>query len=272
MPRANRLAVLTCARATQGLDIPKDTPVIGVTLQGSQETGELIWKSLFNEKRMISPRWGATVTQSSICTTVSRHLNLTGPSFMINQACSAFITAIDIAEKFLNSGSECVILFAVDCATHPYTTYIFNSMGVYTKEMVKPFGVDRSGMALGEGATCYVLTKENRARKKLGSIGRTSLYNDYYNLTAPNPEGVAGKFLLKELTEAAITEPVLRRFVLTFAVVTPPAGENPPDKFNEVNVAVPAFTLFVEILPVLLILTEVRTLPKSSLPTNRLLK
>ena len=201
MPRANRLAVLTCARATQGLDIPKDTPVIGVTLQGSQETGELIWKSLFNEKRMISPRWGATVTQSSICTTVSRHLNLTGPSFMINQACSAFITAIDIAEKFLNSGSECVILFAVDCATHPYTTYIFNSMGVYTKEIVKPFGVDRSGMALGEGATCYVLTKENRARKKLGSIGRTSLYNDYYNLTAPNPEGVAGKFLLKELTE-----------------------------------------------------------------------
>jgi len=181
--------------------LPQDTPVIGVTLQGSQETGGLIWKSLINEKRAISPRWGATVTQSSICTTVSRYLNLTGPSFMINQACSAFITAIDIAEKFLESGSKAVIVFGVDCATHPYTTYIFNNMGVYTKEIVKPFDINRSGMALGEGVVCYVLTKENNARQNLGFIGQTSLYNDYYNLTAPNPDGVAGKFLLNELTE-----------------------------------------------------------------------
>ena len=87
-----------------------------------------------------------------------------------------------------------------------------------------------------------------------------------------NPAAKLTVLIFKELTEPAITEPVLRKFVLTFAVVTPPAGENPPAKFNVVNVAVPAFTLFVEILPVLLILTEVRMLPKSSLPTNRLLK
>ena len=78
--------------------------------------------------------------------------------------------------------------------------------------------------------------------------------------------------MLAELIDPAIIIFVLRRFVLIFAVVTPPVGENPPDKFNEINVAVPALTLFVEILPVLLILTEVRTLPKSSLPTNKLLK
>ena len=50
---------------------------------------------------------------------------------------------------------------------------------------------------------------------------------------------------------------MLRRFVLTLAVVTPPAGENPPDKFNEVNVAVPELTLFVERFPVLQIFIEV---------------
>jgi hypothetical protein len=75
--------------------------------------------------------------------------------------------------------------------------------------------------------------------------------------------------MLAELIDAAIIIFVLKRFVLTFAVVTPPAGENPPDKFNEVNVAVPAFTLFVEILPVLQIFTEVRMLPKSSFPTYK---
>ena len=35
---------------------------------------------------------------------------------------------------------------------------------------------------------------------------------------------------------------------------------------------VAAKSVFVEILPVLLIFTEVSTLPKSSFPTNRLLK
>lgn len=202
MPRAIRLAVYSAIEASKNLELPKNTAVIGVTLQGSQETGGLIWKSLFNEKRAVSPRLGATVTQSSICTTVSRHLGLTGPSFMINQACSAFITALDIAEKFLNSNtSDAVLVFGVDCATHPYTTYIFNNMGVYTKDQVKPFATDRSGMALGEGAACYILTKENKAQHKIASIGKISLYNDYYNLTAPNPDGSAGKFLLTELTE-----------------------------------------------------------------------
>ena len=72
-----------------------------------------------------------------------------------------------------------------------------------------------------------------------------------------NPAAKLTVLIFKELTEPAITEPVLRRFVLTFAVVTPPAGENPPDKFNEVNVAVPELTLFVERFPVLQIFTEV---------------
>ena len=118
--------------------------------------------------------------------------------------------------------------------------------------------------------------------------------------------------ILAELIDPAIIIFVLKRFVLTFAVVMPPLGENPPAKFNVVNVAVPAFSVFVEILPefeilavfvvpsvvvpptprvpvfevlvkepvaaksvfveilpVLLIFTEVRTLPKSSFPTKR---
>lgn len=201
MPRVNKLAVLVCFNAVKNLNVPKSTPVIGVTLQGSQETNELFWKSWFNERRMGNPRWGATITQSSISTTISRFLKLNGPSLMINQACSAFITALDVAEKFLNSGHEMVIVFGVDCATHPFSAYIFNSMGVHTKSTIKPFSVDRSGMALGEGACCYILTKEDAARKKLASIGKISLYNDYFNLLSPSPDGSAGKFLLNEITD-----------------------------------------------------------------------
>jgi len=201
MPRAIKLAVLSSIRACKNIDIPKNTAVIGVTLQGSQETGGQIWKALFNEKKFISPRWGATVTQSAICTTVSRTLGLTGPSFMINQACSAFITAMNVADLLLNSGQvEAVIVVGVDCATHPFTSYIFSSMSVYTNDVVKPFDKNRSGMALGEATVCYVLTKENRARQALANLAKMSVYNDYYNLTAPSPDGSAGKILLNDIT------------------------------------------------------------------------
>jgi hypothetical protein len=54
----------------------------------------------------------------------------------------------------------------------------------------------------------------------------------------------------------AVIKLVLRRFVLIFAVVTPPAGENPPAKFNVVNVAVPAFTVLnkPKLAPMLILL------------------
>ena len=63
------------------------------------------------------------------------------------------------------------------------------------------------------------------------------------------PAAKLAVLILIELTDPAMIIFVLKRFVLTFAVVTPPAGENPPDKFNDVNVAVPAFTVFVLIFP-----------------------
>lgn len=202
MPRACRLSVLAVKRAIQGMDLPKNTCVIGCTLQGAQELGGAIWSAFLDNKRTISPRWGATVTQSAICTTISRHFEFTGPSFMINQACSAFIVSLDIAEKMIDSGQyEAAIVLGVDCASHPYSLYIFNSLGVYTKTSVMPFDKNRTGMALGEGVACYVITKENRARQKLAAIGKIGVYTDYYNLTAPSPDGSAGKFLLNNVSE-----------------------------------------------------------------------
>jgi 3-oxoacyl-(acyl-carrier-protein) synthase len=202
MPRSVKLAILAALRATKNIDLPKNTLVLGVTLQGPLDTSVKAWEGLFAKKKFISPRLGATITQNVICSTISRHLKLTGPSFMINQACGAFITALDVAEKFLSTGQvECAIVVGVDCATHPFTSFLFNSMSVHTHTDVRPFDKNRSGMALGEAATCYVLTSREKAQHKLAEIANISVYNDYYHQTSPNPDGSAGKFLLDNITE-----------------------------------------------------------------------
>ena len=201
MPRTIKLAVLAALRATKHLELPKNTAVIGVTLQGSQDSYGQVWTALQNNKKFISPRVGATIAHSAICTTVSRKLGLTGPSFMISQACSSFIVAMNTAELMLNAGqAAAVLVIGIDCATNPLTTFIFNSMNVCTKTSVMPFDVDRSGMALGEAAVCFVLTRPEQAQHSIAEVSAISVYNDYYSMTSPTPDGTAGKFLLKELT------------------------------------------------------------------------
>jgi 3-oxoacyl-(acyl-carrier-protein) synthase len=157
MPRTIKLAVLTAIRSTRNIELPKNTAVIGVTLQGSQESYTQVTAAMDKGKKFVSPRIGATIAHSAICTTVSRRLGLTGPSFMISQACSSFIVALNMAEMVLDSGqAEAALVVGIDCSTNPFTTFIFNSMNVCTKTQVMPFDVDRSGMALGEAAVCVL--------------------------------------------------------------------------------------------------------------------
>jgi len=197
--RQVKLAVLAALRACKDLKLPQNTAVIGTTLEGSSEAKSEVHKSFEAKKPRIGPRLCATGTSSTICTTISRTLKITGPSFMLTQACSGFITALDIATKFLESGScEVALVVGVESTT-PISAYIFKSTGVYTTTSVMPFDVNRTGMALGEGAVCYVVTREDSAQKRIAAIKKISLYNDFYNLTSPNPDGSAATFLLKEL-------------------------------------------------------------------------
>lgn len=202
MPRVIKLAVLTCLNATRNLHLHKNTAVIGVTLQAPLEVSCKIYNSFSSGDKAIRPRLGATNLSSSICTSVSRALNLEGPSFMINQSCSAFLTALDSADMLLNTGrTDMVIVFGVDCASHPVSSYIFNSMGIYSKDKVRPFDKNRDGLALGEASVCYVITREDNAQHRLAVINKISVYNDYYNLTSPDPTGIACKTILSSLTD-----------------------------------------------------------------------
>ncbi len=199
MPRQVKMPTLAALRATQNIKLPKNTIVIGSTLEGSSQIKGEVWQNFQDKKSRASPRACATGTASTVCTTISRTLGIEGPSFMITQACSGFITALDLAQKFLDSGSTDVVLVVSVDSTQPLNGYIFKSMSVYTQELVRPFDVNRSGMALGEGAACYVVTKESKAQQQVARIEKISLYNDFYNLIAPHPDGLAGNHLLTEL-------------------------------------------------------------------------
>jgi 3-oxoacyl-[acyl-carrier-protein] synthase II len=71
-------------------------------------------------------------------------------------------------------------------------------------EKSAPFDNQRNGFIPGEGAGCMILESEksavNRNAKIYGFIENTSLANDAYHLTSPDPEGTGAKHVMKSIT------------------------------------------------------------------------
>jgi 3-oxoacyl-(acyl-carrier-protein) synthase len=194
-----KLGMLVAYRIAARNNIPKNTAVIAVTLDGSQHSKIEAIEAFWAGKKRVSAKVAATCTASSICTNISRNLQLTGNSVMLNQACSAFIGGLDYAKKLLDQGTvENVLLVGTETSSHPFNLFIFNSLGVYTKDQLMPFDKKRSGMALGDAAVCWLLSNKP-TDNAYAKIDKVSVYNDSYHLTSHNPDSSAVEHLIKEL-------------------------------------------------------------------------
>jgi nodulation protein E len=161
-------------------------------------------EAFVNNKKRISSKIAASCTPSAICTYVSRNLKFTGPSLVINQACTAFVTGLDYAKYLLHSNTvDNVLLIGVETSSFAPNLYIFNSLGVQTNDSIKPFDKQRSGMVLGDATVTWLLSK-NKTAQSMAQISKTSVYNDCYHLTSHNPDGSAVKFLLDNLTTGPV--------------------------------------------------------------------
>jgi 3-oxoacyl-(acyl-carrier-protein) synthase len=79
----------------------------------------------------------------------------------------------------------------------------FSSLGALTKDVVRPFDKDRSGLALGEGAAFLVLEKMTNARRRrarvYGVVKGYASNADANHMTGPDREG---KGLANAITRA----------------------------------------------------------------------
>jgi 3-oxoacyl-(acyl-carrier-protein) synthase len=202
--RGAKLGMLVAYRIAARNNIPKNTAVVAVSIDGSQHSKMEAIEAFWTNKKRVSAKVAATCTASSICTNISRNLQLTGTSVMLNQACSAFIGGLDYAKRLLEQGTvENVLLLGTETGSHPFNLFIFNSLSVYTKDQLMPFDKNRSGMALGDAAVCWLLSAKP-SKNTYAKIDKVSVYNDGYHLTSHNPDASAVQYLVNELA----TEPV----------------------------------------------------------------
>lgn len=102
---------------------------------------------------------------SAIANRVSYTLNLTGPSMVVDTACSASLTALHVACRSLADGEcDAAVVGGVNLLLHPEKFLIYSQMNLVSSDgRVRSFGAGGDGHVPGEGVGALFLKPLDRA-------------------------------------------------------------------------------------------------------------
>ncbi|MGY6038484.1 beta-ketoacyl-[acyl-carrier-protein] synthase family protein [Aeromonas sp. AE23HZ002T15] len=124
---------------------------------------------------------------------LARHLALTGPAYTLSTACSSSARAFISGQRLLAAGlADAVIVGGVDSLCG-LTLNGFDSLESLSTDLCRPFGAERRGINIGEGAALFLLTRECASLALLGA-GESS---DAWHISAPHPEGIGAEAAMR---------------------------------------------------------------------------
>lgn len=133
---------------------------------------------------------------------LSHWLRLDGPAFTLSTACSSSARAIISGRRLIESGLADVAIVGGADTLSRMPINGFHSLESLSPTRCLPFGRDRSGITIGEGAALMLLTREPQPIALLG-VGESS---DAHHISAPHPEGVGAiRAIRQALDDAGIT-------------------------------------------------------------------
>lgn len=128
---------------------------------------------------------------------IANRLDLMGPNYIIDAACSSSIIAVQLAINELRSGSADIMLAGgVNTTTSPLVFAVFCSVGALSRTgAIRPFDSTADGTVLGEGAGVVVLKRlddaiaaDDRIYAVIKGVGQSS-DGKSSGLMAPRLEG-----------------------------------------------------------------------------------
>ncbi|MBI0679854.1 MULTISPECIES: beta-ketoacyl-[acyl-carrier-protein] synthase family protein [Citrobacter] len=133
---------------------------------------------------------------------LSHWLALDGPAFTLSTACSSSARAIISGRRLIEAGLADVAIVGGADTLSRMPINGFHSLESLSPTRCLPFGRDRSGITIGEGAALMLLTREPQPVALLG-VGESS---DAYHISAPHPQGEGAiRAITQALNDAGIT-------------------------------------------------------------------
>lgn len=142
---------------------------------------------------------------------VTHYLGVTGPKIVISSSCSASLQALALGAMWIENQivDRCIIVTTeVLCSL---TLLGFDSIRLLSKNICKPFDLNRNGINLGEAAAAICLQsskfKGSSPLTVWGSVSGYGLSSDAYHSTSPHPEGRGSKDAILMALQKAHLEP-----------------------------------------------------------------
>lgn len=158
-----------------------------------QEATDLIQ----NQMPQIEPESVPGLVPNIMTGRICNRLDLMGPNYIVDAACSSSLIAVELAARELRNGQANIMLAGgVNTTTSPLVYSVFCSVDALSRRgAIRPFGTEADGTVLGEGAGAVVLKRledalqaEDRIYAVVKAVGQSS-DGKSSGLMAPRLEG-----------------------------------------------------------------------------------
>jgi 3-oxoacyl-[acyl-carrier-protein] synthase II len=167
---------------------------------------------------------------------ISMKYGFRGPNFSPVAACASSTIALIEAMQFIQLGkADVIVAGGAEAAILEGGIGGFSSMKALSERnddpasASRPYDKDRDGFVMGEGAGALIVEAYEhavaRGAKIYAEIVGTGLSADAYHLTAPHPDGLGAKIVMREALKEAGLKPSDVDYINTHGTSTP-LGDN----------------------------------------------
>ncbi|SNY71656.1 beta-ketoacyl-[acyl-carrier-protein] synthase family protein [Enterobacter sp. CC120223-11] len=144
-------------------------------------------------------------------------LKLEGPAYTLSTACSSSARAMISGRRLIEAGLVDVAIVGGADTLSRMPVNGFNSLESLSTTLCQPFGRDRCGITIGEGAALMLLTREPQPVALLG-VGESS---DAHHISAPHPEGEGAIRAIQQALSDANLQPQDVGYINLHGTATP---------------------------------------------------
>ena len=204
--KAFREAITQAGLSSSDLSATDTAFISGTTVGGMAETKHLHQDANTNDQPsefVNSYRSGAHTLR------IAKIHGLRGYTDTINTACSSAANAIMLGARMIRTGrAKRAIVGGVDSLAK-YTVNGFNSLQIFSDELMQPFDQNRKGLNLGEGAGYLVLEADDliEDRTVLGEVSGYGNANDAHHPSAMSPDAVGVRGAITRALKSASLDP-----------------------------------------------------------------
>ncbi|MFF0150282.1 beta-ketoacyl-[acyl-carrier-protein] synthase family protein [Micromonospora sp. NPDC005203] len=165
----------------------------------------------FHQGGAAQPDAGPVPGPGELAAAVSRELGAAGPSVVVGTACAAGNTALSVAVRAIRAGRlDAAVVCGVD-ELAPSMFMLFGSLRAMSRDVVRPFDAERTGMLVAEGGAALVVESEASARARgahlYGEVLACADTSDAYHITSPHPQGRGAKAAMRAALTSARLDP-----------------------------------------------------------------